>query len=469
MRLTLVAGAVLIVFLPLAFVALAFGYEHWLVQRYETLLRDFQPVGPDVAARARAAGIEAVLVDKTGAVELDSETGERAVSPSFVGGFAERILEAVTRDRPNEELADVQRGLGPLSERAEMRRALGGESVFTEHVSPSGQIVLFTLAVPRSDGGVAYLAKASRRGIRRLFYFRADIYKLLAYQLPFALLFTLLFGYWLVRPIEQLARAAEVYPQRPLADEALLRRNDEVGALARSLTALTESLEDRRRATVQIGADVAHEFKNPLATIYASAEFIAALREVTPEKLQMASEHIIGSVERLKRSIDALLSLLQLEASIAGEAPTAVGYAALVDEVLAEYRQDPRYCDYELRRDVGPEVGSVSLVAARWKELLRNLLDNALCQPATQKLIIVAATRDATGFVTSVTDHGPGISAGNREQIFRRFFTQRPADVEPGTGLGLSIVKAIADAHHARIEVESTVGDGATFRLVITP
>ncbi len=471
MRFTLVAGSLLIVVLPLVFLALAYGYERWIVRRYETLLRAFQPLAvgesKSLAKAARAAGIEVVLLDRTATVEFDSFTGERAIAPSFVGGLAERALEAMTSQAQPEELAEVERSLEPFGARDQIRRALAGETVFAEQTSPSGQIVLFGLAVPRRGGGVAYLTKASRRGIRRLFYFRSDVYKLLAYQLPFALLFTLLFGYWLVRPIEQLARAALVYPRKPLAEQPLLRRNDEVGALARSLTALTKSLEERRRATVEIGADVAHELKNPLATIFASAEFIASMREVTPEKLRMASEHIMGAVERLKLSIDALQSLLRLEASIADELHVELDYAALVNEVLAEYRQDPRYSDYDLRAEIDPQLGRVALVAQRWKELLRNLIDNALVQPTNKRTIVVSARRTADSWFTAVTDFGPGISAGNRDKIFRRFFTQRPADAAPGTGLGLSIVEAVATAHSGTVEVESVVGEGATFRVTI--
>jgi two-component system OmpR family sensor kinase len=181
----------------------------------------------------------------------------------------------------------------------------------------------------------------------------------------------------------------------------------------------------------------------------------------------MISEHILASVERLRRSIDSLLGLLRLEASIGGEARERVAYADVIEDVLREYSADPRFSDYELHAEVASNTGEAVLIVPRWKELLRNLIDNALVQPATRKALVLRIERTARGIVTSVIDFGPGISPGNRDLIFRRFFTQRPLGAPPGSGLGLSIVRAIAEAHNAEIEVESTPGQGAAFRIIL--
>jgi len=99
--------------------------------------------------------------------------------------------------------------------------------------------------------------------------------------------------------------------------------------------------------------------------------------------------------------------------------------------------------------------------------MLRNLVDNALVQPAADRRIVLGARLDKRGLVTWVTDAGPGISAENQKKIFRRFFTQRPPGAVPGTGLGLSIVESVARAHAAKVEVESKPGQGATFRVTL--
>ena len=103
----------------------------------------------------------------------------------------------------------------------------------------------------------------------------------------------------------------------------------------------------------------------------------------------------------------------------------------------------------------------------RWQEMLRNLIDNALVQPAADRRITLGARVDEGTLVISVRDAGPGISPENQTKIFRRFFTQRPSGVPPGTGLGLSIVESVAHAHGGRVEVASQPGQGATFRVIL--
>src|SRR5262249_15021171 len=154
---------------------------------------------------------------------------------------------------------EVDRGFGAIGQRYEVLRALRGETVFAEHVSATGQAI-YSLAAPRATGGVIYLTKASRRGIRRLLKLRTELVKVSIYQLSFAILLTVVFGRRLVRPLERLAQAAHQYPNQPLADQRLLRRRDEIGELARAITSLATDLEQRRRATAEVGADVAHEF-----------------------------------------------------------------------------------------------------------------------------------------------------------------------------------------------------------------
>jgi len=306
---------------------------------------------------------------------------------------------------------------------------------------------------------------ATQRGVRRLLVLRSELLKLTLYEVGFAALFALLFIHRVVRPLEALARAAKVFPRRPLADPELLRRRDEIGALSRALLALVNDLEARRQSTAELGADIAHEFKNPLAVIATAAELFGGDRPVAPETRQLVSRSILTAVERLRRCIDDLLGLLRLEADVLDEPRSTLAYADYLDKVLGEYRL--RYPQVSFRLEVDPEAAEVRIAPDRWAELLRNLLDNAVIQPMARPEVAVVVRRLPGGIETAVSDRGPGISAGNRDKIWQRFFTQRPPGVEPGTGLGLSIVQAIAKAHGARVALESEVGAGATFRVTL--
>jgi two-component system sensor histidine kinase ChvG len=397
----------------------------------------------------------------------ESETWGLAVTDSPVGGALEALLGRLGAASARERLQVADAAFGSLGERAEVRQALEGRGAFAMRDSPSGQTVLFSHAAPVAGGGVLYVTKASHRGIRQLLLVREQLVKLLVIQSAFALLIALLLTRWLVRPLERLADGARRYPGGALADPPLLSRPDEIGLLARSITSLAQSLEERRKATVDLAADMAHELKNPLATIAAASELIASTRDASPAKRELVSSHITAAVDRLRATTDELLSLVRLEASLPEQPRQPVPYAAFVEELLAEYRRDPRYADFTLRVEVGPEVGEVRLAREGWARLLRNLLDNALVQPMSRREVVVRAERTADGLVTSVRDFGPGISPGNREKIFRRFFTQRPEGAQPGTGLGLSIVQAVAQAHGGRVEVDAGASGGAIFRVIV--
>jgi two-component system sensor histidine kinase ChvG len=482
---TLVAvGCLLLILLPLFFLGFAYAYEAVVVRG---IRRDLQALEREVAALARPAalaapggqaalhagvrrgGALAYVLGRDGSIVLQTDTAPEAMDASLIGTLAERLLGGLWLPAPAAGLDQLERELGPLSARPEVQAALGGRRAAAVRRTPSGQAVLVQLAAPLDGGLVLYLCRGSRRGLRQLFLVRHELLKLILYQSVFALLFGLFLSRHLLLPMERMSRAARRYPREPLGDAQILSRNDELGELARAIHALAADLESRRQATAELGADVAHEFKNPLATIAASVELLGSRAEgASPERVKLVAEHIQEAVGRLRRSLDALFSLLQLEATLKDEPLEEVAYAELLADILADYRRDPRYADFTLQLCCAAELGMVRMVPHRWEEALRNLLDNALLQPAARREVVVAVSRQGDEVVTTVRDYGPGVSAGNRDKIFRRFFSQRPPGTAPGTGLGLSIVQAVATAHGGRVEVRTPAdGPGALFVLTM--
>jgi two-component system sensor histidine kinase ChvG len=457
-----------LVLLPSLLIGVAWIYERFATQAQRGRLEHVpltvdiltDPLPDAVAARE---GVVIAALDRHGAIV--KRTGSVPLAHSAIGGVGEKIVG----EPGGQTLDHADAQLPPWTSREEVQAALAGTRAFGRHLTPDGSALLLTLAQPRSDGTVLYILTGSYRGIRRLVLVRKQLLELVVYEIVLALPLVVLFAFGLVRPLERLSAAARRYPAAPLADPKLYARKDEIGALARTLTDMAEDLEGRRRAAAELGADIAHEFKNPLATIAASAELLVTSPALTPARVDLVARSIGESVDRLRRSIDDLMALLRLEHAITAEPREPVAMGAFLEALADEYRRDPRAQGWTFAVEATPDASAAAPVInrRRWQEMLRNLVDNALVQPTTDRRIVLDARLDRRGLVTSVRDAGPGISPENQTKIFRRFFTQRPAGVAPGTGLGLSIVESVARAHGAKIEVASAPGQGATFRVTL--
>ncbi len=457
-----------LVLLPSLLIGVAWIYEHFAsraqserLERIPFMVDIMNDPSPDaIAARE---GVVIAVLDIHGAIV--KRTGSVPLVHSPIGAVGEKIVG----EPGGQTLDHADAQLPPWTSREEVQAALAGNRMFGRHLTPDGSALLLTLAQPRANGRVLYILSGSYRGIRRLVLVRKQLLELVVYEIVLALPLVLLFAFGLVRPLERLSAAARRYPAAPLADPKLFARRDEIGALARTLTDMAEDLDGRRRAAAELGADIAHEFKNPLATIAASAELLVTSPALTPERVDLVARSIGESVDRLRRSIDDLMALLRLEHAIAAEAREPVATGAFLEALAEEYRRDPRAEGWTFAVEATPAAGAAAPVLnrRRWQEMLRNLVDNALVQPATDRRIVLGARLDRRWLITSVRDAGPGISAENQTRIFRRFFTQRPAGAPPGTGLGLSIVESVARAHGAKVEVASQPGQGATFRVTL--
>lgn len=453
-RVAIATVALSLVLLPFGLLLIAWVYERAIISAYgETLERvaEVAAVTPSTGweALAKQEGVWLRRVRPDGVDDFG--VAKTAMFNSAIGGVVEEALKAVGADTPFESLAAVD---------AEAPRE--GGAGLTSRASDSGQTVVVTLVRPLGDGSTLLAVRGNHRGVRQLLLARRQLAKLVLYQLVFAVLSALLLARWLVKPLERLTARAQAYPAHEIAEPALLARRDEVGQLSRAFTGLTKSLEARRQETVDLAADIAHELKNPLAAISAASELIANTADASPEKRARVHGVILDSVERLRATTDALLSLVRLESTLGGAARDRFDYAAWLDALLETYRQQHPGFTFEVAAN---GIGEVELAGEGWASLMRNLLDNAVVH---SQRVRVRARREGSTLVTEVTDFGPGVSEGNREKVFQRFFTARPEGVARGTGLGLAIVRAVAEAHRGTVELLPRVeGEGATFRVSV--
>jgi two-component system phosphate regulon sensor histidine kinase PhoR len=238
-----------------------------------------------------------------------------------------------------------------------------------------------------------------------------------------------------------------------------------------SVVVLHDITEIRRleRARRDFVANVSHEFKTPLTAIQGFAETLlsGALEDADHNRrfLEIIREHAI----RLGCLTEDLLKLAQIEAGKLDLHFQSIAIQSVIQACLETSRLRADQKNLTLTADSGADLPPVRGDAASLRQVLQNLLDNAVrYAPPGGHVWIRAGVRDKE-IVVSVTDEGPGIPKVEQERIFERFYRADAARSREsgGTGLGLSIAKHLVEAHGGRIRVESEVGHGATFQVFL--
>jgi two-component system sensor histidine kinase ChvG len=329
--------------------------------------------------------------------------------------------------------------------------------------------LLVTVAVPverdKHTVGIISLTREAREVDESLFTVRMSILALFGLALALTVLLSWYLSLTIARPILRLAEAAadmrEGGGRSDSVPPSLLKRRDEVGALASALANSAAALWERMDATERFAADVAHELKNPLSSIRSAIETLRRIEDIDRQRQLLTI--IAQDVTRMDRLISDVSDASRLDAELSRVTVGPVDVVAILrtlrelDEATRDDENDPR-----LEVIAPPNGLSVWAVEDRLVQVLRNLIGNAQSfSPPRGR--IVARVRDAGGMAEMcIEDEGPGIPDANLEHIFDRFYSERPTGEKFGqhSGLGLSISRQIVEALHGQISAENR-RDGA--------
>jgi two-component system sensor histidine kinase ChvG len=436
--------------------------------------------------RARQALIETLgkrsgdrlrLFDNTGKQLLDSwATGPRtygfdgrADEPWDNEGarWVDRVAERIVGANVPDPFADAGEN---AKDWPELQSVMTGATVASRvWLAPDRTLIVTAAAAVNAERTRFVLSVGNARDVTKLV--RAERFRLAIIVLGtlfLSIALSLFLARTIVTPLRRLAQAAiqvRLGRSRDVIVPRLPDRNDEIGMLARAVSDMTQALRERLDATETFAADVAHELKNPLASMASAVESLGK----TSDPAITAQLHAILSedVRRLDRSVTDISELSRLDGELSRTNFEMIDVVAMLDTVVAAR---------DLRRSADMPVVTFDKPSGRMRVMgdeprlvraVENLVDNAVSFSPPGAGVTVSATRSANSIAIVVDDRGPGVPPERREAIFRRFHSERSEDdFARHSGLGLAIAKTIVEAMGGSIAVENArSGSGARFAI----
>jgi signal transduction histidine kinase len=360
-----------------------------------------------------------------------------------------------------------------IGELAEVRAALSGHYAAVlrhrisdeptpgvESISRRGRVRVYTALPVLADGAVIGVVRMSRTAIDPAKALWFDRHRLLAVLFGCALVtagVSLFLSRTLSRPLRAITRVARELAHGKARPPVTLPglAPEELRELSRALDQMISQLSDRAEYIAEFATTVSHELKTPITAIRGASELLSEQwREMSDEERSRFLANIEQDAERMERLVTRLLHLARIQSA---------------PEFAQEIALEPFFAGLALTYGRGLQIKldrpdlSLRIHPEHLHSALRNLLDNAFRHGEGKPVELHAFERTGR-VVIRVRDRGPGISEGNRERIFQRFFTTERD--RGGTGLGLVIARAVAKTRGGDLSFE-TSGEGTCFELAL--
>ncbi|MDH3263419.1 MAG: sensor histidine kinase [Paracoccaceae bacterium] len=440
---------------------------------------DFE-IGPTLASKREARRVlggiehrgsaEAYLFDLSGELVASSQGSGAPTVPASTGESTPitDLLKAIWSGmsavlRPNTPVpqppdpAVTARALAEVAARSgtlaydEKQRAGGGVVASAAPVMRDGAVV-GVVALASYTREIDALVQAEREQVLQVFF--------TAILVSIAL--SLVLASTIANPLADLASAAEMGRDRDARKMSpsrvripdLTARPDEIGRLSGALRGMVAALYDRIEANEQFAADVAHEIKNPLASLR-SAVGTLRLTQRDDQRLKLLDvvEH---DVRRLDRLISDISNASRLDAELVKEEEAPFDLLKMLSNISTHFRQEAGQRGVEFITDLPTKPIIVNGLEARVAQVFVNLISNAVSFCDDGDAVRVWTRRRENRVLVVVEDTGPGIPEEALQKIFKRFYSERPAgQFGKHSGLGLAISKQIVEAHGGVIWAEN--------------
>jgi len=414
-----------------------------------------------------APGSEVMVFDRQGAV-LGAKVGDaRGTVPSArstpITDTLGAVWSFVSHPFGGSDTAVAYDAETPIREL--LPKAAQGETVVITGRGPDGGAI-FTVATPvRADGrivGVVGMASAAGEIDSLVRHEREQVLQMFLVALAVSFGLSLVLASTIANPLSDLAAAAELGRDRDGRKTSpgrvripdLAARPDEIGRLSVALRGMVAALYDRIDANEQFAADVAHEIKNPLASLRSAVGTLRfAKRDDQKEKLLDVIEH---DVRRLDRLVSDISNASRLDSELVKEDAEPFNLVKTLSNLSEYLGQQAQAKGVEFITDFPAEPVVITGLEARLAQVFVNLITNATSFCEDGDAVRVWARRRDNRVLIVVEDTGPGIPEQALTKVFKRFYSERPqGQFGNHSGLGLAISKQIVEAHGGVIWAEN--------------
>ena len=289
------------------------------------------------------------------------------------------------------------------------------------------------------------------------------------------LIFSLFLNKYILKPIGLLVRFSEAIKKKSNKNidiKNFFVREDEIGKLTKSIDEMTKELQKRTARAETFSNDLAHEIRNPLASLKSASELLdKTTQKMESEKLLTIINH---DVERIERLITDYSQMLKDEASWSREQMSKVNLIDIITNVADDFRQDLKNQNKKIQINVKKKIVSknghyILGIENRLEQVIANLLDNSISFSDDNKKIEIEVEETSNNLVILIKDEGPGFSETSPQKIFKRFYSNRPKSFGKHSGLGLNIVKNIVELHEGTISASNRLNKGGAQVEVLLP
>ena len=289
------------------------------------------------------------------------------------------------------------------------------------------------------------------------------------------LIFSLFLNKYILKPIGLLVKYSDSIKKKSSESINIKKafvRDDEIGKLTMSIDKMTKELQYRTNRAETFSNDLAHEIRNPLASLKSASELLDKTTEKNEsEKLLKIINH---DVERIERLITDYSQMLKDEASLSREKMSKINLTEVINNVVEDFKQDlnnqNKKIDIKIKDKINSKNGKYVLgIENRLEQVIANLLDNSISFSQDNQRIEISIEETTKNLVMTVKDEGPGFSETSPQKIFKRFYSNRPKSFGKHSGLGLNIVKNIVELHKGTIAASNRLNTKGAQVEVLLP